>query len=42
MREVVVGSYRLIYEVDDDRVFILGLIHGSRDLAELWRREGRA
>ena len=41
MREVFVGRYRLIYQVKDDQVTIHGLIHGARDLASLWEREGR-
>lgn len=40
-RELLVGSYRLVYEISDDEVYILGLIHGARDLLALWRREGR-
>ena len=30
IRELLVGSYRLVYEVSDDRVLILALIHGAR------------
>jgi toxin ParE1/3/4 len=41
IRELVVGSYRLIYEANEESVYILALIHGARDLAALWRREGR-
>ena len=32
----MVGSYRLIYEADEESVYILALIHGARDLAALW------
>ena len=39
--ELVVGSYRLIYETDDESVYILGLIHGARDLTAIWDTEGR-
>lgn len=42
VRELVVGSFRLIYEADEETVNILGLIHGARDLAALWDREGRS
>ena len=35
------GSYRLIYEVTTERIFILGLVHGARDLVALWPREKR-
>jgi hypothetical protein len=26
---------------DQERIFILGLVHGARDLVALWRREKR-
>ena len=35
------GSYRLIYEVTTERIFILGLLHDARDLVALWRRDKR-
>jgi toxin ParE1/3/4 len=41
VRELVVGSYRLIYEISDGNVYVLGLIHGARDLAALWDAEAR-
>jgi plasmid stabilization system protein ParE len=41
IREVFLGSYRLIYLVAAERVVVLGLVHGARDLAALWRREQR-
>jgi len=41
VRELVVSSYRLIYETDEQNVYVLALIHGARDLEALWRREGR-
>jgi len=41
VRELIIGSYRLIYRVQDNAVAIAGLIHGARDLAALWEREGR-
>lgn len=42
VRELVVGSYRLIYEIDEEeRVYVLGLIHGARDLAAAWDEEDR-
>lgn len=31
-RELFIGEYRLIYEVEKTRVVIHGLIHGRRDL----------
>jgi len=41
VRELVVGSYRLIYEIGDEAVYVLGLIHGARDLPALWDEETR-
>ena len=41
IREIMVGSHRLIYQVQPETVFILGVVHGSRDLAALWKRERR-
>ena len=35
-REILVGRYRLIYEVHRNQVFILAFLHGSRDF-ESWR-----
>ena len=37
IRELLVGRYRLIYEVFDSRVEILGFIHGARDFVK-WRQ----
>lgn len=42
VRELLVGNYRLIYGVQEKAVYILGLIHGARDLAAFWRIEGRS
>lgn len=42
VRELIVGSYRLIYEIEGADVHILGLIHGARDLVALWGEEGRS
>jgi len=42
VRELLVGNYRLLYEIHEKTVYILGLIHGARDLAVLWAREGRS
>ena len=35
VRELIVGSYRLIYRVRATQVLILALVHKSRDLAGL-------
>ena len=42
VRELIVGSYRLIYEIESADVHVLALIHGAHDLAALWGKEGRS
>jgi toxin ParE1/3/4 len=42
VRELLIGSYRLIYEVHEKTLYILGLIHSARDLAALWAVERRS
>ena len=41
IRELFLKSYRLIYQVTAQKIYILGLIHGARDLWVLWKKEGR-
>lgn len=41
VREVLVYSYRILYEVTPSEVCILALVHGARDF-ESWRRSQRA
>jgi len=41
IREPLVGRYRLIYQVTEQTVYIVGFIHGARDLLALWEREER-
>jgi toxin ParE1/3/4 len=41
VREILIGAYRLIFEIQERTVYVLGLIHGSRDLAALWSLENR-
>jgi toxin ParE1/3/4 len=41
IRELFVRSYRLIYQVAGQVVYIIGFIHGARDLWALWEREKR-
>lgn len=41
IRELFVKRYRLIYRVTEQTVYIIGFIHGTRDLLALWEREGR-
>ena len=40
IREIFIRSYRLIYQVTADHVFILAFVHGTRDLTALWQRRG--
>ena len=40
IREISVGVYRIIYRLTD-RITILGVIHGARDLTSLWMTERR-
>ena len=39
--ELFVKRYRLIYQMTDQTAYIIGFIHGARDLLALWEREGR-
>ncbi|MGD0456689.1 MAG: type II toxin-antitoxin system RelE/ParE family toxin [Terriglobia bacterium] len=41
VREVFVGSYRLLFTVSKNAAYILGFIHGARDLKTFWQRQGR-
>lgn len=41
IREVPLGSHRMIYRVAKETVDVLGIVHGARDLAALWERERR-
>ena len=41
VHELFVGRYRLIYQVTEQTVYIIGFIHGARDLLSLWEREER-
>ncbi|MDI9570107.1 MAG: type II toxin-antitoxin system RelE/ParE family toxin [Pseudomonadota bacterium] len=33
IREIFVYSYRILYEIQSDQVFVIGVIHGRRDFA---------
>lgn len=35
IREIFVKSYRIIYRIDPDKIFILTVIHGARDLKRI-------
>ena len=39
LREVIFRHYRIVYLVQDETVIVLRVVHGSRDLAALARRE---
>ena len=39
IRELFVRSYRLVYQVTESNIYILGFIHGARDLKTLWGEE---
>jgi len=41
IRELFVRSYRMMYQVTKTIVYIIGFIHGSRDLMTFWNREFR-
>ncbi len=41
IRELFVRRYRLIYQVTEQSVYIIGFIHGARDLLAFWEREER-
>ena len=41
IRELFVRSYRLIYQVTGQTVYVVGFIHGARDIFALWERERR-
>ena len=41
VRELLLGRYRLIYEVFPDRVAVVRLLHASRDFERAWRSESR-
>lgn len=39
VREVFVGSFRLVYRLTREEVQILAFIHGARDFSAAWRNE---
>ena len=39
LREIIFRSYRIVYLLQDNAVFVLRVVHGSRDLLALVRRE---
>jgi len=41
LRELIVGSYRLIYRIAADEVHVIAFVNGARDLDAFLRRQGR-
>ena len=41
IRELLVSNYRMIYQVTEEVVYVIGLIHGARDLGARWEEEER-
>jgi plasmid stabilization system protein ParE len=41
VRELLLGRYRLVYEVFADRVAIVRVLHASRDFLKAWRGQRR-
>ena len=41
IRQLMVQSYRLIYKVEVSRVAVLAIIHGARNLKNVWARRSR-
>lgn len=41
VREIFVRQYRLVYRIKQDGIYLIGIIHGARDLGALFRRGGR-
>lgn len=38
IRELFVRSYRLIYQVGQSEIHVIGFIHGARQLLEAWKK----
>jgi toxin ParE1/3/4 len=36
IRELLIGNYRLLYQLRTSEVLVIALIHGARDFASLW------
>ena len=41
IRELFVRDYRLIYQITESTIYVIGFVHGARDLWSLWEREKR-
>ncbi len=42
IRELLIGNYRLLYQLRKSDALVIALIHGARDLASLWKRDPRS
>lgn len=42
IRELLIGNYRLLYQLRGPEVLILAIIHGARDLTSFWARDPRS
>ena len=43
IRELFIRDYRLVYQVvAKEAVYVIGFVHGARDLWALWEREKRS
>lgn len=42
VREVIVGSFRILYQVTSDEILVLAVIHGARQLPPEPPREGNS
>lgn len=41
MREIFLGDYRLIYKIEGERISIIAVIHGSRDLNKILHKKSK-
>jgi plasmid stabilization system protein ParE len=41
IRELIVYSYRLVYEISPNRIEILAIIHGKQDFLETFEKKGK-
>jgi toxin ParE1/3/4 len=42
IRELLIGNYRLLYQLRKSDALVIALIHGARDLTSLWARDPRS
>ena len=39
IRELLIGNYRLLYQLRTSEALVIALIHGARDLGSLWNSQ---